>query len=74
MPLQLFLSEHEGTEIDPRNARYVNGNLGDRIPLNDRLRSVKVSLVAEENQLERGLGEPANFGTARALLAASDIQ
>jgi hypothetical protein len=49
MPVQLFLSEYEGTEIDPRNARYVNGNLGDRNPLNDRLRSVKVSLVAEEN-------------------------
>jgi hypothetical protein len=66
---RLHARPHEGTEIDPRNARYVNDNLRDSIPLNDRLRSVKVSLVAEENQLERGLGEPANFGTASAVLA-----
>jgi hypothetical protein len=29
MLVQLFFSEHEGTEIDPRNARYVNDNLCD---------------------------------------------
>jgi hypothetical protein len=33
--VQLFLAEHEVTEIDPRNARYVNDNLpGDSIPVN----------------------------------------
>src|SRR5262249_29668160 len=42
---------HEATEIDPRNARYVNDNLADyRIPVNADTPSVKVILVSEEDR------------------------
>lgn len=41
---------HEATEIDPRNARYVNDNLADySIPVNADTPSVKVILVSEED-------------------------
>jgi hypothetical protein len=41
------------TEIDPRNARYMNDDLADySFPVNADTPSVKVILVAEENQRE----------------------
>src|SRR5882672_8707422 len=63
---------HEATEIDPRNARYVNDNLADySIPVNADTPSVKVILVTEEDHEVnpagvKGLGELANVGTAAA--------
>jgi xanthine dehydrogenase YagR molybdenum-binding subunit len=64
---------HEATEIDPRNARYVNDNLADySIPVNADTPSVKVILVSEEDHDVnpagvKGLGELANVGTAAAI-------
>jgi xanthine dehydrogenase YagR molybdenum-binding subunit len=64
---------HEATEIDPRNARYVNDNLADySIPVNADTPSVKVILVSEEDHDVnpvgvKGLGELGNVGTAAAI-------
>jgi xanthine dehydrogenase YagR molybdenum-binding subunit len=63
----------EATEIDPRNARYVNDNLADySIPVNADTPSVRVILLTEEDHDVnpagvKGLGELANVGTAAAI-------
>lgn len=67
---------HEATEIDPRNARYVNDNLADYlIPVNADAPQVDVILVPEEDNLVnpvgvKGIGELANVGTAAAVANA----
>ncbi len=54
---------HEETEIDKRNARYVNGNLADYlVPVNADIKELKVILAPEvEDQVNpagvKGLGE-----------------
>jgi xanthine dehydrogenase YagR molybdenum-binding subunit len=64
---------HEATEIDVRNARYVNDNLADySIPVNADVRQLEVILVAEEDKDVnpvgvKGLGELGNVGTAAAI-------
>ena len=48
---------HEATEIDPRQARYVNGNLADYlIPVNADVPNLKVIMVAETDHLVNPLG------------------
>jgi xanthine dehydrogenase YagR molybdenum-binding subunit len=67
---------HEATEIDPRNARYVNDNLADYlIPVNADIGQVEIILVPERDpDLNpagvKGLGELANVGTAAAVCNA----
>ena len=64
---------HEATEIDKRNARYVNDNLADyMIPVNADVEEVEIILVPEEDHDVnpvgiKGLGELANVGTAAAV-------
>jgi xanthine dehydrogenase YagR molybdenum-binding subunit len=64
---------HEATEIDKRNARYVNDNLADyMVPVNADIEEVQVILVPEEDHDVnpagiKGLGELANVGTAAAV-------
>jgi xanthine dehydrogenase YagR molybdenum-binding subunit len=64
---------HEATEIDKRNARYVNDNLADyMVPVNADVEEVKIILVPEEDRDVnpagiKGLGELANVGTAAAV-------
>jgi xanthine dehydrogenase YagR molybdenum-binding subunit len=64
---------HEATEIDKRNARYVNDNLADyMVPVNADVEEVKIILVPEEDHDVnpvgiKGLGELANVGTAAAV-------
>jgi xanthine dehydrogenase YagR molybdenum-binding subunit len=64
---------HESTEIDKRNARYVNDNLADyMVPVNADIEEVQVILVPEEDHDVnpagvKGLGELANVGTAAAV-------
>ncbi len=66
----------EETEIDPRNARYVNDNLADySIPVCADISDVDVRLVPErDDQVNplgiKGLGELGNVGTAPALANA----
>jgi xanthine dehydrogenase YagR molybdenum-binding subunit len=67
---------HEATEIDPRNARYVNDNLADyRIPVNADIADVEVILVPEKDDFVnpvgvKGIGELGNVGTAAAVANA----
>ncbi len=67
---------HEATEIDPRNARYINDNLADYlVPVNADIGAMEVILVPEEdNALNalgiKGIGELANVGTAAAVANA----
>ena len=67
---------HEATEIDPRNARYVNDNLADyMIPVNADIGDVDVILVPEEDHEVnpigvKGIGELGNVGTAAAVANA----
>jgi xanthine dehydrogenase YagR molybdenum-binding subunit len=67
---------HEATEIDPRNARYVNDNLADYlVPVNADIQEVEVILVPEEDKEVnpagvKGIGELANVGTAAAVANA----
>lgn len=67
---------HEATEIDPRNARYVNDNLADyMVPVNADVQDVQVILVPEvDHDVNpagvKGLGELANVGTAAAVANA----
>lgn len=67
---------HEATEIDPRNARYVNDNLADyMIPVNADVADIDVILVPEhDNDVNpvgvKGIGELANVGTAAAVANA----
>lgn len=66
----------EETEIDPRNARYVNDNLADyAIPVNADIPHCEVLLVPERDDDVnpagiKGLGELGNVGTAPALANA----
>jgi xanthine dehydrogenase YagR molybdenum-binding subunit len=67
---------HEATEIDERNARYVNDNLADyMIPVNADIRDLEVILVPERDTFVnpagiKGLGELGNVGTAAAVANA----
>jgi xanthine dehydrogenase YagR molybdenum-binding subunit len=67
---------HEATEIDGRNARYVNDNLADYlIPVNADIRELEVILVPERDTTVnpagiKGLGELGNVGTAAAVANA----
>ena len=64
---------HEATEIDERNARYVNTNMADYlVPVNADIGQVDVILVPEtDNKLNppgiKGLGELGNVGTNAAV-------
>ncbi|ESY74881.1 xanthine dehydrogenase [Mesorhizobium sp. LNHC252B00] len=67
---------HEATEIDRRNARYVNRDLQDYlVPVNADVKQVDVILVPEID-LDvnpagvKGLGELGNVGTAAAVASA----
>lgn len=67
---------HEATEIDPRNARYVNDNLADyMVPVNADIQQVDVILVPEKDDFVnpagvKGIGELGNVGTAAAVANA----
>jgi xanthine dehydrogenase YagR molybdenum-binding subunit len=67
---------HEATEIDPRNARYVNNNLADYIvPVNADIQQLEVILVPEKDDYVnpagvKGIGELGNVGTAAAVANA----
>jgi xanthine dehydrogenase YagR molybdenum-binding subunit len=67
---------HEATEIDPRNARYVNDNLADYlVPVNADIQQVDVILIPEEDSFVnpagvKGIGELGNVGTAAAVANA----
>ena len=67
---------HEHTEIDKREARYMNDNLAEYlIPVNADVRQLDVILVPEvDNDVNpagaKGLGELANVGTAAAVANA----
>jgi xanthine dehydrogenase YagR molybdenum-binding subunit len=67
---------HEATEIDPRNARYVNDNLADyMIPVNADIQQLEVILVPEKDDDVnpagvKGIGELGNVGTAAAVANA----
>ena len=67
---------HEATEIDPRNARYVNSSLADYlVPVNADIAEVDVILVPEKDDFvnpvgAKGLGELGNVGTAAAVANA----
>lgn len=66
----------EATEIDERNARYVNDNLADYlVPVNADLAGVEVILLSEQDDHinpagAKGLGELANVGTNAAICNA----
>jgi xanthine dehydrogenase YagR molybdenum-binding subunit len=66
----------EETEIDRRNARYVNDNLADySIPVCADIRDAEVLLIPERDDYVnplgiKGLGELGNVGTAPALVNA----
>jgi xanthine dehydrogenase YagR molybdenum-binding subunit len=67
---------HEATEIDPRNARYINDNLADYlVPVNADIAQVEVILVPEKDDSVnpagvKGIGELGNVGTAAAVANA----
>jgi xanthine dehydrogenase YagR molybdenum-binding subunit len=67
---------HEETEIDPRNARYVNDNISDYlVPVCADIAQAEVILVPErDNEVNpagiKGLGELGNVGTAAAVANA----
>jgi xanthine dehydrogenase YagR molybdenum-binding subunit len=67
---------HEATEIDIRNARYVNDNLADYlIPVNADIQQLDVILVPEQDHEVnpvgvKGIGELGNVGTAAAVANA----
>ncbi|MBK5958846.1 xanthine dehydrogenase [Rhodoplanes elegans] len=67
---------HEATEIDPREARYINDNIAEYlIPVNADVPSIEVIMVPEEDAEVnpagvKGLGELANVGTAAAIANA----
>ena len=67
---------HEETEIDERNARYVNDNLADYlVPVNADIKELKVILVPEVDDKVnpagvKGLGELGNVGTNAAVANA----
>jgi xanthine dehydrogenase YagR molybdenum-binding subunit len=67
---------HEATEIDPRNARYINDNLADYlVPVNADIQQLEVILVPEKDDSVnpagvKGIGELGNVGTAAAVANA----
>ena len=67
---------HEETEIDERNARYVNDNLAEYlVPVNADIQEVNVILVPEVDDKVnpagvKGLGELGNVGTNAAVANA----
>lgn len=67
---------HEATEIDKREARYINDNFADYlIPVNADVPQIDVILVSEFDKDVnpagiKGLGELANVGTAAAVCNA----
>jgi xanthine dehydrogenase YagR molybdenum-binding subunit len=67
---------HEATEIDPRNARYINDNLADYlVPVNADIAELDVILVPEKDDSVnpagvKGIGELGNVGTAAAVANA----
>ncbi|MBC7780194.1 MAG: xanthine dehydrogenase family protein molybdopterin-binding subunit [Proteobacteria bacterium] len=67
---------HEFTEIDVREARYINDNLAEYlVPVNADIRQVDVIMVPEvDNEVNpvgaKGIGELANVGTAAAIANA----
>ena len=67
---------HEASEIDPRNARYVNDNLADYlVPVNADIQQLDIILVPEEDHEVnpagvKGIGELGNVGTAAAVANA----
>jgi xanthine dehydrogenase YagR molybdenum-binding subunit len=67
---------HEATEIDPRNARYINDNLADYlVPVNADIQQLEVILVPEKDDFVnpagvKGIGELGNVGTAAAIANA----
>jgi xanthine dehydrogenase YagR molybdenum-binding subunit len=67
---------HEATEIDERNARYVNDNLADYlVPVNADIQQLEVILIPEEDSFVnpagvKGIGELGNVGTAAAVANA----
>lgn len=67
---------HEHTEIDQREARYMNDNLAEYLmPVNADIRQVDVILVPEvDTEVNpagaKGIGELANVGTAAAVANA----
>ncbi|WP_298239811.1 xanthine dehydrogenase family protein molybdopterin-binding subunit [uncultured Bradyrhizobium sp.] len=66
----------EATEIDERNARYVNDNLADYLlPVNADVSGVEVIMLSEQDDRinpagVKGLGELANVGTNAAICNA----
>ena len=69
---------HEATEIDRRNARYVNDNLADYlIPVNADMPQVEVILLLRAGRPQsirlgiKGLGELGNVGTNAAVAMRS---
>jgi xanthine dehydrogenase YagR molybdenum-binding subunit len=66
----------EATEVDERNARYVNRDLAEYlVPVNADVPSVEVILIPEVDDKVnpagvKGLGELGNVGTAAAVAAA----
>ncbi len=67
---------HEATEIDERNARYVNDNIAEYlVPVNADVQHVEVILVPEiDTEINpagvKGLGELGNVGTNAAVANA----
>ncbi len=67
---------HEATEIDPREARYLNDNIAEYlIPVNADVAQIDVILVPEvDSEVNpagvKGLGELGNVGTAAAVANA----
>ncbi len=64
---------HEETEVDRREARYVNANLADyMVPVNADIGEVELIMIPEEDKLVnplgiKGIGEIGIVGTAAAL-------
>ena len=67
---------HEATDIDPREARYVNADLGEYlVPVNADVTSVETILVPEHDRLVndlgiKGIGELGNVGQDAAVANA----
>jgi xanthine dehydrogenase YagR molybdenum-binding subunit len=67
---------HEQTEIDPRNASYINANLADYLlPVNADIADIQAIMVPEEDNLVnaagvKGVGEVGTVGMAAAIANA----
>ena len=67
---------HEGTEIDPKSARYVNDNLADyMIPVNADVPDIQIVMVPEHDDKVnplgvKGIGEIGNVGMNAAVANA----